>query len=294
MLKHEKVVRLFAKSPSLSCSNQNFYSNAPVLARFQGGVKLNSDIRIAVGFLDHPKTIKLRRRLGWEGFESLLRLWFWAAQYRPDGVFNDMTDEDIEIAAQWSNDRSTFVTTLVELRLLDVDNNVYSLHKWVDRNGYAASANDRSDKSRFARMAKTNRAIYEELKEKGVDSISAEDYRRLTTVQRPLNETLTERISPLPSPSPLPLPSNNPPISPQGGKGEKSPRFKPPTVEEVCAYCEERGNGIDAGSWVDWYASKGWMVGKNKMKDWKAAVRTWEQRNDNAGSSQPAWQAGAI
>lgn len=54
-------------------------------------------------------------------------------------------------------------------------------------------------------------------------------------------------------------------------------KFIPPTIDEVSAYCKERKNGIDAQSFIDFYESKGWMIGKNKMKDWKAAVRTWER-----------------
>ena len=54
-------------------------------------------------------------------------------------------------------------------------------------------------------------------------------------------------------------------------------RFKKPTLEEVKEYCEERNNGIDAETFINFYESKGWMVGKNKMKDWKASVRTWEK-----------------
>ena len=53
--------------------------------------------------------------------------------------------------------------------------------------------------------------------------------------------------------------------------------FKPPSVDEVRAYCCERMNNVNAEAFVDFYESKGWMVGKNKMKDWKAAVRTWEK-----------------
>lgn len=64
-----------------------------------------------------------------------------------------------------------------------------------------------------------------------------------------------------------------PPNSPPKGK-----RFTPPTVEEVKAYCLERKNGLDAQAFVDFYSSKGWKVGNNPMKDWKAAVRTWENR----------------
>jgi hypothetical protein len=53
-----------------------------------------------------------------------------------------------------------------------------------------------------------------------------------------------------------------------------------PTVEEVAAYCRERGNSVDAERFVDFYASKGWKVGNQPMKDWKACVRTWERRED--------------
>lgn len=66
----------------------------------------------------------------------------------------------------------------------------------------------------------------------------------------------------------------------------KNTRFIPPTVEEVAAYCKERNNRVDASRFVDFYTTKGWMVGKNKMKDWKSAVRTWE-RNSN-GYQKPA------
>ena len=55
-------------------------------------------------------------------------------------------------------------------------------------------------------------------------------------------------------------------------------RFVPPSYEQVSSYCQERGNDVDAQRFLDFYQSKGWMVGKNKMKDWKAAVRSWERR----------------
>ena len=78
-----------------------------------------------------------------------------------------------------------------------------------------------------------------------------------------------------------PIQSNpNPNPNPNPNRADKPPRFVPPTVEDVKAYCIERGNGIDAESFVDFYESKGWMVGKNHMKDWKAAVRTWEKTHE--------------
>jgi len=55
--------------------------------------------------------------------------------------------------------------------------------------------------------------------------------------------------------------------------------FIPPTLEEVTSYCKERNNSVDPQRFIDFYSAKGWMIGKNKMKDWKAAVRTWERRD---------------
>ena len=71
-------------------------------------------------------------------------------------------------------------------------------------------------------------------------------------------------------------------------KGAKAPRsrFVPPTVDDVKAYCLERGNRIDPERFVDFYASKGWMVGKSRMKDWKAAVRNWEGRAATQAATQ--------
>ena len=62
-------------------------------------------------------------------------------------------------------------------------------------------------------------------------------------------------------------------------KDIKVRRFTPPTPTEVQQYCSESGHYIDADAFVDFYESKSWMVGKNKMKDWKSAVRNWERRD---------------
>lgn len=63
------------------------------------------------------------------------------------------------------------------------------------------------------------------------------------------------------------------------GSKEKRERFSPPSVDEVSAYCRERKNGVDPQKFVDFYTAKGWKVGQNPMKDWRACVRTWEQRD---------------
>jgi hypothetical protein len=63
--------------------------------------------------------------------------------------------------------------------------------------------------------------------------------------------------------------------------------FKKPSVNDVELYCIERDNKIDAISFVNFYESKGWMVGKNKMKDWRACIRTWEMRAKNKKTYAP-------
>ena len=76
---------------------------------------------------------------------------------------------------------------------------------------------------------------------------------------------------------------------------KKSATFKPPTEEEVRAYCQERNNNINPESFVDFYQSKVWKVGSNPMKDWKATVRGWISRdkpkegNDADNAYYGAW-----
>lgn len=65
----------------------------------------------------------------------------------------------------------------------------------------------------------------------------------------------------------------------------KSRAFCPPSIEDVIAYCQERDNKINPDNFIDFYASKNWMVGKNKMTDWKACIRTWESREQKKSSN---------
>lgn len=84
--------------------------------------------------------------------------------------------------------------------------------------------------------------------------------------------------------------SNNPQSKVKKSKVKESnnigQKFTPPTLEEVKAYCQERNNGVDPQKWYDFYLAKNWMIGKNKMKDWRAAVRTWEN-NDPKNKGKP-------
>ena len=66
------------------------------------------------------------------------------------------------------------------------------------------------------------------------------------------------------------------------GTKEKRKRFLPPTVEKVAEYCKERNNGIDPQHFIDYYAARGWELKPGqKIKDWRACIRTWEQRKSS-------------
>jgi len=85
-------------------------------------------------------------------------------------------------------------------------------------------------------------------------------------------------------PNPEPEPEN------KNARAKKRASFTTPTPEEVVEYCRERRNQVDPKAWYDHYESNGWKVGRNAMKDWKAAVRSWEHngfRGGNGSSMKP-------
>lgn len=76
----------------------------------------------------------------------------------------------------------------------------------------------------------------------------------------------------------------------RAAKPQTCARFTPPTIDEVRTYCDERKNGVNPQRFIDYYSSNGWKVGRNPMKDWKAAVRTWEKNGYDSGEKQSAPQ----
>lgn len=119
---------------------------------------MNTDIRLSTEFFRHPKTLKLKRRLGLEGIFSLQQLWVWVAQNRSNGNLAGLDTEDIALAACWEGDEGTFVQTLIDLRWLDVlDDGVLCLHNWASRQEYAAKSEERIEKAKKAAAARWNK-----------------------------------------------------------------------------------------------------------------------------------------
>ena len=78
----------------------------------------------------------------------------------------------------------------------------------------------------------------------------------------------------------------------ENSKKKTAKRFSPPTVEEVQAYVEEKGYSVDAERFVNFYSAKGWMIGKNKMQNWKSAVATWQKGENENGNQRKQTDGG--
>ena len=117
----------------------------------------NSDFRIQIGALEHPKLIKTARRLGPAGVVSTIKIWDFAAHWRPDGDLSGMSIEDLEIAAGWSGLAGELVKTLLDVRLLDGCEGSLKVHDWHVHNPWAAGSLERSEHARKAAVAKHER-----------------------------------------------------------------------------------------------------------------------------------------
>ena len=152
------------------------------------------DFRIAVGFLDHWKTVKLKRILGFDGIESLLRLWEFAAQFHTKGILEGMDVDEIEIAAKWGGARGTFVDTLWDnrIRFIDKIGENYCLHDWEEHQGFIFYSQERQKQAK--------KAIAKRYAGKQDSTDSSTD--GILTVEK----IATDSTTPLPSPSPSPSP----------------------------------------------------------------------------------------
>jgi len=117
---------------------------------------MGADFRVKTSFIDHPKTVRLIRRVGHEGVCCLIRLWSYARENRTDGVFLKMDDEDIELAAGWNGEPGRFIEAVMDEKINFLEKapegGVYRLHDWRDHNPWSAGAKARSRKARRAAL----------------------------------------------------------------------------------------------------------------------------------------------
>lgn len=104
---------------------------------------MNTDIRLSIGFWQHPKTYRLIKRIGLKGVRSLQILWCWCAQNRPDGSLFDLDASEIEFAADWRGKKGAFAEACASCGWLDATDEGFALHEWADYNPYQAQAGSR-------------------------------------------------------------------------------------------------------------------------------------------------------
>jgi hypothetical protein len=165
------------------------------------------DARVNVSIVSHPKTKKLKRKLGDSGPWSLICLFLWAAANRSDGKLTGMTAEDVELAVDWAGDDGAFVATLVAVGFLDGEDGNYSIHDWAEHNPWSAGAAARSEKARWIALCKHHG------RERAAETMPAYADRLLSSATSTPEADDSMRVaenSCAPSPSPSPLPSAPP------------------------------------------------------------------------------------
>jgi hypothetical protein len=111
---------------------------------------VTEDCRISTALASHPKTRKIERRLGAAGFSGLVKLLLWAASNRSNGDLSGLSDEDLELAAEWGGEPGSFVHSLAEVRFLDGATGSYLIHDWAEHNPWAAARGARVEAARKA------------------------------------------------------------------------------------------------------------------------------------------------
>ena len=222
---------------------------------------MNKDIRVLTSFKNHRKRVRLKMVLGESGTDYLIDLWLTAAEDRPDGVLTGWDEIDIAISCGWPGEPQKIVDALIETKWLDrLEDGTYALHDWVDHNGYASSADQRSDKARFSNLKRWHPGIAKKLKAQGVDALTADQFKAITeghttdgddlSVNDPSpigTDSDTDPIANPPSPPPAPSPSPairiDTPLTPQGGKSV-SQQLKPALFQKIqeknLSHCQDK------------------------------------------------------
>lgn len=225
-------------------------------------------LNVDLDYFDHPKTIKLIGLLGPGTAEIPIRLWCRTGKFHSkDGCLDGFTDQAIEVFVGWHGKPGQCVDALVKTGFLEKLENTYLVVDWREHNGHLWTLKKRNKK------VAQNR--WKRLRQNVSDTQSAVDTSGKNVVDHELNSGV-----PLSSPFlTTPIPS-------------KSRGWTPPTLDEVKSYCRERiGEGkapVNSEAWYSHYESNGWMVGKNKMKNWKAAICSWE--HNSFGPKKPVVQ----
>jgi hypothetical protein len=163
---------------------------------------MNTDIRLQLSFRNHPKTKKLRFKLGADGLVAWIWILMFAAESRSDGDLVGLDAEDLALAADYPGDADELVDVLVQTRLLDELEDGWRIHDWAENNPWAAGARERSERAKKAARARW------EGDDPGTEKQGVKCKKDAPSKGRAMPRARSSN-APSPSPSPSPSPKNS-------------------------------------------------------------------------------------
>ena len=220
-----------------------------------------SDMRLDVDFVDHPKTKKLIRKAGFESFYCLIKLFSTASKIYPKGCLKGCDASDIEDIAGWTGDEGVFINALMDEKIgfIDIIDDEYHIHDWEEHQPWIYHSDVRSKIAKKNADARWSAKTLQPKCDSHADSMQT------------ACDLHNDGNAPTPPPLPMPIPKDN--------KERKA--FSKPSILELREYAMSIGGHLDCDNFLNYYDSNGWIVGKTKMKDWKATVRSWIKRDED-------------
>ncbi len=205
----------------------------------------------------HPKIASLMLEMGWDldtTIGKLHRFWWWCLDYAADGNLSRFNPQ--QVGRSCDADGVKLMESMIKAGFIDKEPYI-RLHDWWEYAGEFLRGRYASKPEVWKAIKDSYSRVTPELLQSNYGKTSPQKRVEESRVE----ESRVERVE---------------------KKSGAVARFSPPTIEEVSAYCQERGGLVDAQRWFAYYQSNGWRVGRNPMKDWKAAVRTWERNGYSA------------
>lgn len=200
-------------------------------------------------YFSHPKTTKLIALLGL-GAECLpLKIWSYCAKYSPEKGLITSNPKELAIICGWNGDASSMLAALLDSCCIDAtsDPTVFKVHDWEEHQGHIWALKLRGKANALKRW-NNNINIKAEKHTSSIASSNAISNAPYLTLPNLTNKDIINK------------------------------KFEKPTIEEIRAYCKEKGFDINAPMFWNYYETRGWMIGKNKIKSWKACIKTWALR----------------
>ena len=231
-----------------------------------------SDIRIMDGFLDHPKTIKLARRVGELAPIYVLRFWLYVANQHADGDLGDLSDEDIEIACRWTGEPGKLAAALAEVGYIDGEFPSRFVHDWADHQPWVCKRGERIESARNAAKSR-----WEKVRQSSqvVDSVDSNAKRMRGACEADAERNAPNPTQPNPNPTQQEQKQKQPPsraalalpdwlpVDQWGAFVEMRKRMKAPLTDRAISLAigeleKLRAQGHDVGKVLDQSTANGW------------------------------------